>query len=129
LHYQIQHPQAKLVQVIAGEIFDVVVDLRTDSATYGRWTGIHLSDQNRRQLFVPAGFAHGFCVLSKSAFFLYKCSDFYDPEDEGGLLWSDPDIGIEWPVADPIVSAKDQTLPRLADVDRSWLPGGRRARP
>ncbi len=116
LHFQIKHPQAKLVQVVSGEIFDVVVDIRPGSSTFGQWTGVHLSDQNKRQLFVPEGFAHGFCVLSKTTFLFYKCSDFYEPDDEGGILWSDPDIGIEWPVQDPIISEKDKNLPRLADL-------------
>ncbi|MFW5636278.1 MAG: dTDP-4-dehydrorhamnose 3,5-epimerase [Thermodesulfobacteriota bacterium] len=115
LHFQIEHPQAKLVQAITGEIFDVAVDIRKGSSTFGRWIGVRLSEQNRRQLFVPEGFAHGFCVLSDTAHFLYKCSDFYAPGDEGGILWSDPKIGIEWPVSDPIISEKDVDLPSLAD--------------
>lgn len=122
LHFQIRHPQAKLVQVIQGEVFDVAVDVRPDSPTFGRWEGVRLSHHNCRQLLVPAGFAHGFCVLSASALFLYKCSDFYAPDDEGGILWSDPAIGIQWPVGDPIVSLKDQTLPRLADLSPQRLP-------
>jgi dTDP-4-dehydrorhamnose 3,5-epimerase len=122
LHFQIEHPQAKLVQVISGEIFDVAVDLRKKSSTFGKWTGVCLSSQNRRQLFIPAGFAHGFCVVSESALFLYKCSGFYDPADEGGLLWSDPDIHIDWPVAHPIISEKDQVLPRLRTMDSKTLP-------
>ncbi len=116
LHYQIKHPQAKLVQVVSGEIFDVVVDIRPGSSTFGKWTGAHLSDQNKRQLFIPEGFAHGFCVLSETTIFFYKCSDFYEPDDEGGILWSDPDIGIDWPVKDPIISEKDKHHPRLSDL-------------
>ena len=116
LHYQNRYPQAKLVQALTGEIFDVAVDLRPDSATFGKWTGVHLSDQNKRQLFIPEGFAHGFCVLSEAAHFSYKCSAFYDPDDERGLLWSDPDIGIDWPVKNPIVSEKDQGLPLLSSL-------------
>ena len=122
LHFQVRHPQAKLVQVITGEIFDVAVDLRSGSATFGRWYGVRLSDRNHRQLFVPAGFAHGFCVLSDQAHFVYKCSDFYAPEDEGGILWSDPDLNIPWPVTDPGVSPKDARLPRLADLSADRLP-------
>lgn len=122
LHYQIQYPQAKLVQVITGEIFDVVADIRPGSPTFGKWTGLYLSDKNNRQLFVPEGFAHGFCVISKAAHFLYKCSDFYAPDDEGGILWSDPDIGIDWPVKYPIISDKDSKYPCLSDCRPDQLP-------
>lgn len=110
LHYQVTRPQAKLVRVVAGEVFDVAVDLREDSPTFRRWTGVHLSAANRRQLYVPAGFAHGFLVLSESADLLYKCSDFYDPSGERGLAWNDPAIGIAWPLPGdvrPILSPKD----------------------
>ena len=107
LHYQKTKPQSKLIQAVTGGIFDVGVDLRQDSSTFGRWFGCVLSEENKRQLFVPQGFAHGFCVLSQSAHVAYKCSDYYDPDDEGGLLWSDPDIAIDWPVKNPILSAKD----------------------
>lgn len=123
LHFQINHPQAKLVQVIAGEIFDVAVDVRPASPDFGKWTGIMLSGRNKRQLFIPEGFAHGFCVLSETAYFSYKCSDFYAPGDEGGLLWSDPGIGIQWPVQDAIVSEKDKHNPNLADLVTEQLPG------
>ena len=116
LHFQNQHPQAKLVQAITGEVFDVAVDIRPGSDTFGRWEGIHLSDQNKRQLFIPEGFAHGFCVLSDTAHFLYKCTDFYTPEDEGGIIWSDPDIAIDWPIKKPIVSDKDNQFPRLSEL-------------
>jgi len=119
LHFQIKHPQAKLVQVISGEIFDVAVDIRPGSPTYGKWTGIYLSEQTLTQVFVPEGFAHGFCVLSETAHFLYKCSDFYAPDDEGGILWSDPDIAIDWPIKDPVVSDKDRRHPCLSFM----LPG------
>ena len=122
LHFQIKKPQAKLLQVITGEIFDVAVDIRQNSATFGKWTGFHLSDRNKRQLFVPQGFAHGFCVLSETAHFLYKCSDFYAPDDEGGIIWSDPDIGIDWPVEDPIISEKDKQYPNLSDLTEEQLP-------
>ncbi len=112
LHFQKKHPQAKLVQVITGEIFDVAVDIRQGSPTFGKWTGVSLSDQNQRQLFIPEGFAHGFCVMSETCHFSYKCSDFYAPDDEGGILWSDPDIGIEWLIKEPIISEKDKKHPR-----------------
>ncbi len=97
LHYQKEFPQAKLVRVIKGEVFDVAVDLRRDSETYGEWFGIRLSEENKKQFYVPAGFAHGFLVLSEEAEFCYKVTDFYHPNDEGGLLWKDPDLGVEWP--------------------------------
>jgi dTDP-4-dehydrorhamnose 3,5-epimerase len=116
LHFQIRHPQAKLVQVITGEIFDVAVDIRKGSPTFGKWTGVVLSDQNKRQMFIPEGFAHGFCVLSKTAHFSYKCSVFYAPDDEGGIIWSDPDIGIDWPVKDPVISEKDKHYPCLCEL-------------
>jgi len=125
LHYQIRKPQAKLVQVLAGEIFDVVVDLRPESETFGKWETVHLSGENCRQLFIPAGLAHGFCVLSDTALFLYKCSDFYDPEDEAGVLWNDPDIGIVWPVDRPILSEKDRGHPLLKDLSPNRLPRSR----
>ena len=122
LHFQIKHPPAKLIQVSSGEIFDVAVDLRTGFATFGKWIGIHLSGENRRQVFIPEGFAHGFCVLSKFALFHYKCSDFYKPDDEGGILWSDSDIGIEWPVKNPIISEKDKQYQKLSDLTAEQLP-------
>lgn len=114
LHFQRQHQQAKLVRAISGEIFDVAVDLRRGSATYGRWVGVVLSAENRRQLYIPRGFAHGFQVLSEQAVFAYKCGDVYHPEDEGGLRYDDADIGIVWPgQAAPILSEKDQNWPAL----------------
>ncbi len=116
LHFQNQHPQAKLVQAITGEVFDVAVDIRPGSDTFGRWEGIHLSDQNKRQLFITEGFAHGFCVLSDTAQCLEKCTDVYTPEDEGGSIWSDPDIAIDWPIKKPIVSDKDNQFPRLSEL-------------
>jgi dTDP-4-dehydrorhamnose 3,5-epimerase len=122
LHFQINHPQAKLVQVIEGEVFDVIVDLRAASPTFGRWTGALLSATNHHQLFVPAGFAHGFAVLSETALFAYKCSDLYTPEDEGGLLWSDPALGIDWRVTDPVLSEKDAAFPPLAQLTPAQLP-------
>ena len=97
LHFQINHPQSKLVRVVSGEVFDVAVDLRKGSPTYGKWEGVILSAENKRQFFIPRGFAHGFLVLSDTAEFCYKCDDIYHPNDEGGLMWNDPAIGIEWP--------------------------------
>lgn len=120
LHFQKKHPQAKLVRVLAGRVFDVAVDLRGKSKTFGRWHGELLDADNQRQLFVPAGFAHGYLVLTDSAVFAYKCSDFYHAEDEGGLLWSDPEVGIRWPleaIGRPLLSDKDQALPGLKDLD------------
>jgi len=116
LHFQISKPQAKLVQALTGEIFDVAVDIRPDSATFGKWFGIQLSDQNKYQLFIPEGFAHGFCVLSESAHFAYKCSDYYDPQDEGGILWSDQTLAIDWPVNNPIISEKDSCFSPLSEL-------------
>ena len=108
LHYQIQHPQGKLVRVVQGEVFDVAVDLRRKSPTFGQWMGVHLSADNHRQLWVPPGFAHGFVVLSDSAEFLYKTTDYWHPEHECSLLWNDPAIGIEWPLqGQPLLAAKD----------------------
>lgn len=109
LHYQIQHPQGKFVSVMRGEIFDVAVDLRRSSPTFGRWVGERLSEENRRTLYIPAGFAHGFCVLSDVADVFYKCTDFYSPEHERTVSWNDPEIGIEWPLSEPpILSEKDK---------------------
>jgi dTDP-4-dehydrorhamnose 3,5-epimerase len=120
LHYQIQQPQGKLVRVVSGAVFDVAVDLRKSSASYGQWVGEVLSDENRHQLWVPPGFAHGFLVLSDTAEFEYKCSDFYAPEFERSIRWDDPDIGIEWPLQpgnEPVLSAKDAEAPFLADAE------------
>ena len=116
MHYQIKRGQDKLVWVPEGEVFDVVVDLRKDSPTFGQWDGYTLSSKNKHQLFVPAGFAHGYCVISETADFMYKCSNLYFPEDEGGLIWNDPKVGIEWPIEDPILSEKDQNNPPLEKV-------------
>jgi dTDP-4-dehydrorhamnose 3,5-epimerase len=121
LHFQYRHPQAKLVQVLSGEVFDVAVDIRTGSSTFGKWFGIRLSQDNLYQMFIPEGFAHGYCVVSETALFAYKCTDFYSPSDEGGLLWSDPGVGIEWPVSDPVLSQKDSRLPCLSDFSKEWL--------
>ena len=115
LHYQLAHPQAKLVSIIRGEVFDVAVDIRRNSPTFGRWTGAILSADNGHQMYVPEGFAHGFCVLSDTVDFVYKCSDFYIPGDEYGIIWNDPEIGIEWPeIGDLLVSEKDIALPAFA---------------
>jgi len=108
LHYQKTKPQGKLVRVVRGEVFDVGVDLRKRSPTFGCWQGVWLSEDNHRQLWLPPGLAHGFIVTSESADFEYKCSDYYDPEDEGCLIWNDPDVGIEWPLANPLLSDKDK---------------------
>ena len=116
LHYQIEHPQAKLVRVIRGEVFDAAVDLREGSATFGKWFGVRLSEENKKHFFVPAGFAHGYLVLSDYAEFCYKVTDFYHPGDEGGLLWNDPEIGIEWPVPEGMTMDEIQLLER----DRNW---------
>lgn len=118
LHYQINHPQAKLVRVLEGSVYDVAVDLRKDSPTYGRYVGVELSAENGRQFMIPRGFAHGFLVLSETAVFAYKCDAEYSPNDEGGIMYNDPDIGIEWPKIDTpiLLSEKDQKHPRLKDI-------------
>lgn len=118
LHFQSAPGQAKLVRVAAGQIFDVAVDLRPESATFGRWQGVHLDATRHHQLFVPVGFAHGFCVLSESADVLYKVSTPYEPETERTLAWDDPDIGIEWPIADPVLSDRDRAGGSLAAYRR-----------
>ena len=116
LHFQKTFPQAKLVRVIRGEVFDVAVDLRRGSETYGEWVGVLLSAENKRQLIVPRGFAHGFVVVSDHAEFAYKCDEFYHPEDEGGIIWNDPDIAVDWPdVGEIILSEKDKKNPSLAE--------------
>ncbi len=117
LHFQIHHPQAKLIWVPGGEVYDVAVDLRRDSPTFGQWEGFRLSDKNHLQLYIPKGFAHGYCVLSESAELVYKCSELYHPEDEGGIIWNDPDLAIDWPVESPLLSEKDLKLPRFRDLD------------
>jgi len=116
LHFQKQFPQAKLVRVINGEVFDVAVDLRENSKTYGQWEGVFLSSDNHRQFLIPRGFAHGFLVISDFAEFVYKCDEKYHPEDEGGIIWNDPSIGIEWPnIGEIILSEKDKNHPSLLD--------------
>ena len=118
LHYQIQHAQGKLVRVVQGEVFDVAVDLRKRSATFGQWVGVHLSAENHRQLWVPPGFAHGFVVLSESAEFLYKTTDYWYPEHERSLLWNDPAVGIDWPLdGQPLLAAKDAAGKPLAQAE------------
>jgi dTDP-4-dehydrorhamnose 3,5-epimerase len=116
LHFQLQHPQGKLVRVTKGEVFDVAIDLRKTSPTFGQWHGEILSAENKRQMYIPENFAHGFCVLSETAEFLYKCTDFYHPGDEVGLIWNDAEIGVKWPISDPILSEKDLVLPTLSTV-------------
>ncbi|MGO5051976.1 dTDP-4-dehydrorhamnose 3,5-epimerase [Lachnospiraceae bacterium LCP25S3_G4] len=121
LHFQINYPQDKLVRVVSGEVFDVAVDLRPDSETYGKWYGVILSAENKKQFFIPKNFAHGFLVLSDFAEFAYKCSDFYHPNDEGGLAWNDSDIGIEWPISENmelIISEKDQKWKGITSYKR-----------
>ena len=122
LHYQYPHGQAKIVQVLQGKAFDVAVDIRQGSPTFGKWIGQYISEDNKKQIFIPAGFAHGFCVLSDTALFHYKCSDFYVPKDEGGILWSDPDVAIDWPLLSPIVSEKDTMYSCLKDITEDRLP-------
>jgi dTDP-4-dehydrorhamnose 3,5-epimerase len=116
LHAQLRRPQGKLVRAVQGEVFDVAVDIRPGSPTFGRWVGEILSGENLRQLYVPPGFAHGFCVLSETAHVLYKCTDLYNREDEIGIAWNDPEIGIEWPVEDPLLSPRDLAAPKLAEI-------------
>jgi dTDP-4-dehydrorhamnose 3,5-epimerase len=116
LHAQTRRPQAKLVRAVEGEMFDVAVDIRRGSPTFGKWVGFVLSGENFRQLWIPVGFAHGFCVLSNRVHVEYKCSDFYDPGHELGVAWNDPDIGIVWPIERPVLSPKDAAAPRLAQV-------------
>jgi dTDP-4-dehydrorhamnose 3,5-epimerase len=122
LHFQVKHPQAQIVTVIRGKVFDVTVDLRPESPTFRRWYGVELSDDGPRQLYMAPGFAHGFCVLSDFADLHYKVSRLYDHKDEGGLVWNDPDIGIHWPIGNPAVSQRDGAYPRLRELDPEQLP-------
>jgi dTDP-4-dehydrorhamnose 3,5-epimerase len=122
LHYQLNHPQAKLCRVTAGEVFDVAVDIRRGSPTFGKWVGAVLSAENQQEIYIPAGFAHGFSVLSETAEFLYKCSDFYYPEDDRGVLWNDPQLKIDWRVSDPMISPKDKQFQPLAKIAAELLP-------
>jgi len=122
LHYQVQQPQGKLVQVMSGEVFDVAVDLRRDSETYGRWVGVVLSAEKKNQLWVPAGFAHGFLVLSDVADFVYKCTDYYAPEHERSLRWNDPTVAIDWPIdGEPILSEKDRNGASLGEAEAVFV--------
>ncbi len=116
LHYQIRQAQGKLVSVVEGSVFDVAVDIRRGSPTFGKWFGTELSVENRRQLYIPIGFAHGFCVLSETAGMVYNCTDFYSPKDERGIIWNDPALGITWPIAHPLLSTKDQAYRTLAEM-------------
>jgi dTDP-4-dehydrorhamnose 3,5-epimerase len=122
LHYQLYHPQAKLCRVVQGEVLDVAVDIRVGSPHFGQWVSARLSAENKQQILIPRGFAHGFLVLSETAEFLYKCSNFYHPGDEHGILWSDPNLAIEWDVRDPILSGKDQAFASLNNIPREHLP-------
>jgi dTDP-4-dehydrorhamnose 3,5-epimerase len=122
LHFQYPQSQGKLVQVLSGEVVDVVVDIRVDSPTFGQWIGELLSDVNHRQIYVPPGFAHGFCVTSETAVFSYKCTDFYNQATENGIIWNDPDVNIDWPITEPILSPKDSDYPELKDLPLDKLP-------
>jgi dTDP-4-dehydrorhamnose 3,5-epimerase len=122
LHYQLKHPQGKLCRVIEGEALDVAVDIRHGSPTFGKWASVLLSEKKQNQIFVPRGFAHGFVALTDSVQFLYKCSDFYDPSDERGIIWSDPGLSIAWGIFDPLISEKDAKNQTLAATPREFLP-------
>lgn len=126
LHYQLVRPQGKLVRVVVGEVFDVAVDIRRGSPSFGRWFGTYLSAANKKQVYIPEGFAHGFCVTSETAEFLYKCTDVYVPGDQHGIIWNDPQLQIDWPTSEPLLSLKDQALPQLGQAGES-LPGYRLA--
>ena len=117
LHFQIIKPQGKLVSCPKGAVFDVAVDIDPNSITYGQYVGVELTEENHKQLWVPPGYAHGFCVLSETADFQYKCTDYYDPSDEGGVIWNDPDVAIEWPITHPSLSSKDALLPTLTQLN------------
>ncbi len=122
LHYQLNKPQGKLVTAGTGAVFDVAVDVNPDSPTYKQWVGVELNEDNHRQLWIPPGYAHGFCVLSEVADFQYKCTDEYDPASEAGIAWNDPEINIQWPIDKPTLSTKDAALPSLAEAARDTLP-------
>jgi len=122
LHYQLRHAQGKLVYVVAGEIFDVAVDIRRGAPTFGKWSGAYISAENKRQLYIPEGFAHGFSVLSETADVIYKCTDLYTPGDEYGIFWADPAIDIDWKVKSPVLSKKDSQNPELSQVTEELLP-------
>lgn len=122
LHFQNPYAQGKLVQVLSGEVFDTAVDIRAGSPAFGQWFGEILSAENHKQMYVPPGFAHGFCVLSETALFSYKCTDYYNSTTEGGIIWNDPDIGITWPFDTPKLSKKDANCPWLKDIPKDKLP-------
>jgi len=122
MHFQVKKPQAQIVTVMSGRIYDVVVDLRPGSATFGQWSGTELSDEGPRQVYMAPGFAHGFCVLSEVADLHYKVGRYFDRDDDGGLLWNDPDVGIHWPISNPIMLARDAAFPRLSELTPSRLP-------
>lgn len=126
LHYQLRHPQGKLIRAVNGTVYDVAVDIRRGSPRFGQWTGVELSDSNRRQVYVPPGFAHGFCVLSEQVDFMYKCTDFYAPGDDYGIAWDDPELAIAWPPMDYTLSDRDRQWPRLSESRN--LPDYRAAR-
>lgn len=122
LHYQLRHPQAKICLVIEGEALDVAVDIRLGSPTFGKWASVVLSAEKQNQIYIPAGFAHGFVATTDSVQFLYKCSDFYDPNDEHGIVWNDPDLAISWGFSNPLISEKDGKYPPLATIKPEFLP-------
>lgn len=122
LHYQHPHGQGKLVQVLSGRVFDVAVDIRLGSPTFAKSVSTMLSESNHKQMFIPPGFAHGFCVLSDTAIFSYKCTEYYDASTEGGVIWNDSDLGIDWPIGDPVLSTKDTGYSRLTDIPHESLP-------
>ncbi len=122
LHYQLGRSQAKLIYVVQGAIFDVAVDVRKGSPTFGVWESVTLSAENHRQLFIPEGFAHGYCVLSETAAVVYKCSDYYAPAEERGICWDDPSIAVDWPVSEPVISERDRNLPYLESIPAAELP-------
>ena len=122
LHYQLRHPQAKLCRVIQGEALDVAIDIRAGSPHFGKWTSVQLSAKTNNQVYIPAGFAHGFLALTDTVQFLYKCGDFYDPDDEHGILWSDPDLKISWGITNAIVSPRDAHYPKLSQIPLDLLP-------
>jgi len=122
LHFQLQNPQGKLVSAGTGAVFDVAADVNPDSPTYRQWVGVELSEENHKQLWIPPGYAHGFCVLSDVADFQYKCTALYHPESDSGVLWNDPELGIQWPIETPLLSQKDKHLPMLSEAKREQLP-------
>jgi dTDP-4-dehydrorhamnose 3,5-epimerase len=122
LHYQLRHSQAKLCRVVEGEALDIALDIRAGSPTFGKWAGVLLSSRTQNQIYIPAGFAHGFLALSETVQFLYKCSEFFDQSDEHGILWSDPDLAIAWGISDPLVSEKDRRFATLQSTPAEFLP-------